>query len=297
MTGMRVGVIDVGSNTVRLLVASVAGDTVRTLREERVHLGLGEEILHYDRVRRRKLDEVREVTGEYARIARKLGVRELETVVTAPGRQGNSPDRLIDAIHRATGAEVRVVSAEDEGRLAFAGAVSRANPGEGVVAVCDVGGGSTEVVVGTELLGPAWVRSVDLGSLRLTATLLPSDPPTTAEIDAAREAVRNGLAELEPPQPEIALATGGSARTLARVIGHEYGHTELEEVVEVLASRPAAESADVLEIRPTRARTLLAGALILEEVSRLLGQPFRPSRGGIREGAALRLAARRAAAA
>ena len=183
---MRVGVIDVGSNTVRLLVASVAGDTVRTLREERVHLGLGEEILHYDRVRRRKLDEVREVTGEYARIARKLGVRELETVVTAPGRQGDSPERLIDAIRQATGAEVRVVSAEDEGRLAFTGAVSRANPGEGVVAVCDVGGGSTEVVVGTELLGPAWVRSVDLGSLRLTAALFPSDPPTAAEIDAAR---------------------------------------------------------------------------------------------------------------
>ena len=297
MTGMRVGVIDVGSNTVRLLVASVAGDTVRTLREERVHLGLGEEILHYDRVRRRKLDEVREVTGEYARIARKLGVRELETVVTAPGRQGDSPERLIDAIRQATGAEVRVVSAEDEGRLAFTGAVSRANPGEGVVAVCDVGGGSTEVVVGTELLGPAWVRSVDLGSLRLTAALFPSDPPTAAEIDAARQAVRTGLAELEPPQPEIALATGGSARALARVIGHEYGRAELESIVDVLASRPAAESADALGVRPTRARTLLAGALILEEVSRLLGQPFTPSRGGIREGAALRLASRRAAAA
>ena len=193
--------------------------------------------------------------------------------------------------------DVRVVSAEEEGRLAFSGAVSRANPGEGVVAVCDVGGGSTEVVVGTELLGPAWVRSVDLGSLRMTASLLPGDPPTATEIDAARTAVRIGLAELEPPQPEIALATGGSARAVARVIGHEYGPVELERLVEVLASRPAAESATALGIRPTRARTLLAGALILEEVSRLLGQPFTPSRGGIREGAALRLAARLAAAA
>ena len=297
MTGMRIGVIDVGSNTVRLLVASVAGDTVRTLREERAHLGLGEEILHYGRVRRGKLDEVREVTGEYARIARKLGVRELETVVTAPGRQGDAPERLVDVIGRATAGDVRVVSAEEEGRLAFSGAVSRANPGEGVVAVCDVGGGSTEVVVGTELLGPAWVRSVDLGSLRMTASLLPGDPPTATEIDAARTAVRIGLAELEPPQPEIALATGGSARAVARVIGHEYGPVELERLVEVLASRPAAESAAALGIRPTRARTLLAGALILEEVSRLLGQPFTPSRGGIREGAALRLAARHAAAA
>jgi exopolyphosphatase/guanosine-5'-triphosphate,3'-diphosphate pyrophosphatase len=297
MTGMRIGVIDVGSNTVRLLVASVAGDDVRSLREERQHLGLGKEILLHGRVRRSKLDEVREVTGEYARIARKLGVRELETVVTAPGRQGDSPERLLDAIGRATGGDVRVVSAEEEGRLAFTGAVSRANPGEGVVAVCDVGGGSTEVVVGTELLGPAWVRSVNLGSLRLTASRLPGDPPTPAEIDAARDAVRSGLAELAPPQPEIALATGGSARAVARVIGHEYGPADLERVVDVLASRPAAESANTLGIRSDRARTLLAGALILEEVSRLLGQPFTPSRGGIREGAALRLAARHAAAA
>ena len=176
---MRVGVIDVGSNTVRLLVASVAGDDVRTrARGAAAPRTRARRSCIHGRVRRSKLDEVREVTGEYARIARKLGVRELETVVTAPGRQGDSPERLLDAIRRATGGEVRVVSAEDEGRLAFTGAVSRANPGEGVVAVCDVGGGSTEVVVGTELLGPAWVRSVDLGSLRLTASLLPSDPPT-----------------------------------------------------------------------------------------------------------------------
>ncbi len=80
------------------------------------------------------------------------------------------------------------------------------------------------------------------------------------------------------------------------MIGHEYGADELEGVVEVLRRRPAAESAEALGLRPNRAHTLLAGALILEEVSRLLGQPFTPSRGGIREGAALRLAARRVAA-
>jgi exopolyphosphatase/guanosine-5'-triphosphate,3'-diphosphate pyrophosphatase len=296
MTGMRVGVIDVGSNTVRLLVASVAGDTVRTVREEREHLGLGEEILRHGRVRRTKLDEVTTVTGDYARLARKLGVRELETVVTAPGRQGDSPERLLDAIGRATAAEVRVVSAEEEGRLAFAGAVSRADPVDGVVAVCDVGGGSTEIVVGTELLGPAWVRSVDLGSLRLTAALLREDPPEPEEVDVARSAVREAFATVEPPRPETALATGGSARAVARVIGRDYGPDELERVVSLLAERPAAENAAKLGLRPDRARTLLAGALILAEVSRLLAVRFAPSRGGIREGAAIRLAARRVAA-
>ena len=187
MSGMRVGVIDVGSNTVRLLVATVGNGHVRTVREERTHLGLGEELLRHGRIRRRKLDEVADVTGDYARIARKLGVRELETVVTAPGRQGDEPARLLDVLGRATAGEVRVVSAEEEGRLAFEGAVSRADTGESVVAVCDVGGGSTELVVGTQLLGPAWVRSVDLGSLRLTAALLPGDPPT-AEPRSSRRA-------------------------------------------------------------------------------------------------------------
>lgn len=296
MSGMRVGVIDVGSNTVRLLVATVGGGHVRTVREERTHLGLGEELLRHGRIRRRKLDEVAEVTGDYARIARKLGVRELETVVTAPGRQGDEPARLLDVLGRATAGEVRVVSAEEEGRLAFEGAVSRADTGESVVAVCDVGGGSTELVVGTALLGPAWVRSVDLGSLRLTAALLPGDPPTAAEIESARAVVQSGLAELDPPRPERALATGGSARAVARVVGHEYGPDDLERVVALLAARPAAESAKALGLRADRAHTLLAGALILAQVSRLIDVPFAPSRGGIREGAALRLAARRVAA-
>ena len=296
MSGMRVGVIDVGSNTVRLLVATVGNGHVRTVREERTHLGLGEELLLHGRIRRRKLDEVGEVTGNYARIARKLGVRELETVVTAPGRQGDEPARLLDVLGRTTAGDVRVVSAEEEGRLAFEGAVARADTGESVVAVCDVGGGSTELVVGTQLLGPAWVRSVDLGSLRLTAALLPGDPPTATEIESARAVVQSGLAELDPPRPELALATGGSARAVARVVGHEYDADDLERVVALLASRPAAESAKALGLRADRAHTLLAGAMILAQVSRLIGVPFAPSRGGIREGAALRLASRRVAA-
>jgi exopolyphosphatase/guanosine-5'-triphosphate,3'-diphosphate pyrophosphatase len=293
---MRVGVIDVGSNTVRLLVAAVGDGEVATLREERAQLGLGEELLRHGRVRRRKLAELAAVTGDYARIARKLGVRELETVVTAPGRQEDDPQRLLDTLGRATAGEVRVASPEEEGELAFAGAVARAGIGAAVVAVCDVGGGSTEVVVGTELRGAGWVRSVDVGSLRLTAALLHRDPPTPGQLEAARAAVREALAHVRPPRPETALATGGSARAVARIVGGAYGPDELEDVIELLAARPADESADAFGIRRERARTLLAGSLILAEVSRRLGVPFRPARGGIREGAALRLAAQRLAA-
>ena len=118
-----------------------------------------------------------------------------------PDARATSPPACSTYSDVATAGEVRVVSAEEEGRLAFEGAVARADTGESVVAVCDVGGGSTELVVGTQLLGPAWVRSVDLGSLRLTAALLPGDPPTAAEIESARAVVQSGLAELDPPRP------------------------------------------------------------------------------------------------
>ncbi len=296
MDEMKVGIVDVGSNTVRLLVASVGSGEVRSLQEERAHLGLGEEILLHGRVRRRKLEELAEVATEFGRIARKHRVRELETVVTAPGRQGDAPERLLKVLRRTTGAPVRIVSAEDEGRLAYTGAVARTEVGSRVVGVCDVGGGSTEVVVGTALLGPAWVRSVDVGSLRLTASFLHGDPPAAAEIERARAAVRVALTEIAPPLPELALATGGSARAIARIVGRAYDADRLQHVIAALASRSAEQTSRELALPFHRARTLIAGSLILAEVSRLLGVELTPAKGGIREGAALQLAAQRAAA-
>lgn len=288
---MRVGVIDVGSNTVRLLAAEVNAGSVTPLREERTHMGLGEEILRHGHIRDAKLDELTQVVRGYSRVAAKLRVETLETVVTAPGRQGDAPEHLARSLAMATGGSVRIVSPEEEGRLAYTGAVSRAEVHDGVIAVCDVGGGSTEIVVGMPLVGPAWVRSVNVGSLRLTLALLQGDPPPPGRIGAAREAIREAFASIRPPRPELALATGGSARAIARVVGGPYGEPELEQLVQSVASRPADRSAKELGLAPHRARTLLAGALVLQEVARLLGTTFTPARGGIREGAALRLAA------
>ena len=200
MEEMRVGIIDVGSNTVRLLVGDVRSGSVESIREEREFLGLGAEILAHDRIRLHKLRRVAEVTEEYAAIARQDNVRRLETVVTAPGRQGSSADELVSTLARATDASVRVVSAEEEGRLAFLGAVSRSSISEGVVAVCDVGGGSTEIVLGTPHLDPGWIRSVNLGSLRLTAAKLPGDPPAAADIAAARSAVTRRARGIRYPE-------------------------------------------------------------------------------------------------
>ena len=296
MGAMRVALVDVGSNTARLLVADVDG-SIDAVREEKAYLALGGELVRLGRLTKRKVAEAGSVARRFARLARRLHAERLETVVTAPGRQ-SSAEPLLRELGRATQGPVRVLSAEEEGRLAYLGALARETQVlPDVVAVCDVGGGSTEIAAGTPLLGPAWVRSADLGSLRLTRSCLHADPPTADEVEAARRLVRAALAPLSPPRPELALAVGGSARAAAKVVGRTLGPDDLEYVASLCASRRSAKVARTFGLDYPRAETLLSGALLLAEASRLLGVPFRLGHGGLREGAALALAARSEAAA
>lgn len=287
---MRVGVLDVGSNTARLLVADV-DCTVERVREEKAYLALGAQVLRLGRLSDKKVAEAAEVARRYARIARRLDVERLETIVTAPGRQACA-EALLDALEAGTRAPVRVLSADDEGRLAFAGALAlEGKELPDLVAVCDVGGGSTEIAVGRPSAGPGWIRSADLGSLRLTRSCLASDPPTRREIEGARNRIAEAFAELTPPRPAVALAVGGTARAASKLVGRTLGPAELEEVVASCARRPSAKLARSFGLDAARAETLLAGALLLAEASRRLRAPFRLARGGLREGAALALAA------
>jgi exopolyphosphatase / guanosine-5'-triphosphate,3'-diphosphate pyrophosphatase len=156
--------------------------------------------------------------------------------------------------------------------------------------VVDVGGGSTELAVGTPLLGAAWVRSADLGSLRLTRSCLHHDPPSRSEVSAARFAVATALDDMRPPAPDLALAVGGSARSIAKITGRRFDADELDRTAKLLARRPAAKAARSFGIGSDRAETLLAGTLLLAGASRVLRTELVLARGGVREGAALALA-------
>jgi exopolyphosphatase / guanosine-5'-triphosphate,3'-diphosphate pyrophosphatase len=162
--------------------------------------------------------------------------------------------------------------------------------------VCDVGGGSTQLAIGLPGRGPAWSRSLDLGSLRLTAQALDRDPPGKKAVNEARLLVRRQFAGLVLPLPMQALAVGGSARALRRLVGGSLGHDELRAAVRTLRKLPSSEIAAAYGIGPERARTLTAGALVLAEVQRRLVVPLTVGRGGVREGAALALAAEQTAA-
>jgi exopolyphosphatase/guanosine-5'-triphosphate,3'-diphosphate pyrophosphatase len=293
-----VAIVDIGSNTARLLVASVSetGEVVQ-LRRERRYLRLGDDVHALGRIGAEKLAEAGEVARRFARIARRARVDRLETVVTAPGRQAANGDELVRVLADETAAPVVVLSGEDEGRLAWEGAVARmAEPPE-VVAVSDLGGGSCELAVGTPALGPAWVRSLDLGALRVTREYLGGDPPSRKRVAHARARIAELVAIFEPPSPDTTLVVGGTARAIGRIVGRRFGARELDDLTETLTTTRAEKVTSSHGVTAERAHTLLGGALVLDELARRLGTDLEVGRGGLREGAALALARHRAAVA
>jgi exopolyphosphatase/guanosine-5'-triphosphate,3'-diphosphate pyrophosphatase len=289
METVRVAIVDVGANTLRLLVAVPDGPQVVPVHQEKEQLGLGEEVERYGYISAGKCTQAVEVARVQTRKARRLGCERIEILVTSPGRQSANSDEFADALANGTGVPVRILSSEEEGMLAWDGAVSALEDPPASAAVCDIGGGSAQLVVGTLEAGPAWVRSVDLGSLRLTTRLLAdADPPSPEAVEAARVAVADAFDGVVPPVAQIGLAAGGTARALRRVVD-TLDPDGLAEAVTELSKLKQAKIAKRYGVAPQRAATLLGGAILFAEAQRRLGLPLELARGGVREGSALAL--------
>jgi exopolyphosphatase/guanosine-5'-triphosphate,3'-diphosphate pyrophosphatase len=289
-----VAVVDVGSNTVRLLVTG-DGSELLSLRER---LRLGESVEQHGLIPASKLAELADCVSHFAAAARAEGAHALEVLVTSPGRQAANGAELGEVLAEAARAPVRILSSQEEGRLAFVGALGASSaPGRKRVAVVDVGGGSAQVVAGTRRAGPDWFRSIDLGSLRLTSRLLSGDPPGAAAVARARAEVARELDSFSAPVVGSAFAVGGSARALRRLYGSRLGGGELTEAVEILTFTAGSELSERFGVSLARAATLAAGAVILEALQARLEVPLKVSRTGLRHGALLELAERQLAAA
>jgi exopolyphosphatase / guanosine-5'-triphosphate,3'-diphosphate pyrophosphatase len=289
MERVRVAIVDVGANTLRLLVAVPEGRNVLPVHEEKEQLGLGEEVERYGYVSAAKCAQAVDVARSQTRRAQRLGCERIEILVTSPGRQSANSDEFADALARGTGVPVRILSSEEEGMLAWDGALAALDDPPASAAVCDIGGGSAQLVVGTVETGPAWVRSVDLGSLRLTTRLLAdSDPPSAKAVEAARAAAAEAFEGVVPPVAQIGLAAGGTARALRRVVGR-LDEDGLAEAVTELSKLKRAKITKRYNVPAPRAATLLGGAILFTEAQRRLGLPLELARGGVREGSALEL--------
>ena len=288
---MLIGVVDVGSNTVRLLVSRHG----TPIRSERRMLRLGADVEQYGRIEEPKLSATAAVVRRFAKIARSERVDQLEVLITSPGRQADNGAELRDVLAAAARCPTRILSAVEEGRLAFFGAIAAAGPPlDQVVAVVDVGGGSAQVAIGTTRHGPRWVRSIDLGSQRLTSRMLSAEPSGFDAIELARAEVATSMSQ-PSSSPHLALAVGGSARAVKRIVGGRLGPEEFERALAVLGRTSTKRVAAKFAIDEARIPTLAAGVVLLAALQARLGTPLRVVRGGLREGALAELAARIAA--
>lgn len=286
---MRGACIDIGSNTTRLLVADCDGQHLREIHQARAFTRIGYDMAADGRIGGPKVAEVGEVVAVQLDRARELGADRVRCVATAALRRAlNAREAVTWLERRCPGLTVEVLSEEEEARLAFLGAsLTLPQPPNGPLGLVDVGGGSSEMVVGEVGRGVAWWVSVPLGSGDLTARFVRADPPAAAELARARGEVQAVLGEIEPPRPALALAVGGSATALVSLAGGVLDPPALEQALELLTRSSVAEVAADTGLDAERVRLLPAGLLILLEASLRLDRPLMIGSGGLREGVLL----------
>jgi exopolyphosphatase / guanosine-5'-triphosphate,3'-diphosphate pyrophosphatase len=280
--------VDIGTNTTRLLVAERDGPGLREVVAVRrfLHLAPGDDgAIPPDAVA-----ALAATVAAHVRLAREHAVDEVRVVGTAAIRGARNRDDLCAAVQRAAGVRVEVLTGEQEAALAFAGALATlTHPPAGPIGVIDVGGGSSELVIGTAEGGVTWWTSLPIGSGTLAERHLHSDPPALDELAAVRAEIDVALADVNPPATEIVLAVGGSATTLAAATGGELAPATIARILAVLIAEPAAEAAKRLGLHIERVRLLPVGLLALEAAWGAFGQaPLQIALGGLREGVVLR---------
>lgn len=285
---MRRACIDIGSNTTRLLVAECDGQQLHSLHETRAYTRLGRGRERDGALSQAKLREVSDVVGEQLELARKLGAGEVLAVATAAIRRASNGEALVALIESEHGLAVKILSGEAEARLAFFGAAcTLGHEPAGALGVVDVGGASSEIVVGRSPDAVSWFRSLRLGSGELADHCLHSDPPTPAEFERARREVDAALAGVEPPRPVEAVAVGGSASSLRRVAGPVLDGEAFGRALRLLGSERAVDLARRFGLDAERVRLLPAGLLILQAASERFGSALQVGHGGLREGVLL----------
>jgi exopolyphosphatase / guanosine-5'-triphosphate,3'-diphosphate pyrophosphatase len=286
---MRLACVDIGSNTTRLLVAEVDGGGVwRELMTQRAYTLIGKQTGESGELPPKLIAHVAEVVSTQVRLAREMGADDIMIVATAAVRGAPNKEKLVKTILDRTDVPVRVLSGHEEAQLAFVGATKRLGaPADGTIVVIDVGGGSTEIAIGTVDDGPSWDNTFRVGSGMLTEAYVTSDPPSVRELGLVRKHVGGVFEGLELPDVDKAVAVGGTATSLRRLVGAELAHDTLERGIRILAEAPAADVAERFDLAPERVRLLPAGMLVLEELSDLLSLPLSIGNGGLREGVIL----------
>jgi exopolyphosphatase/guanosine-5'-triphosphate,3'-diphosphate pyrophosphatase len=283
----RVAVVDIGSNSTRLLVAEVAGGSLSELQRESIVTRLGEGVDATGRLGDEPQRRVFAAIDGYAGAIARHGADVSTAVLTSAVRDAANGAEFTAVVRERYGLDARTLSGDDEARLTFLGATAARDPDDPTpLLVIDIGGGSTELVVGAGGAVDFHV-STQVGVVRHTERHLHSDPPTRAELEAlatdARAAIEAAVPAEIRERAGAAVAVAGTATSCAsidlaldpydsaRVEGHVLTRARLGELRDRLAAVPLAERRGVTGLDPARAPTIVAGAEVLLEVLSAFG--------------------------
>ena len=298
-----VGFIDLGTNSLRLIVIRPQphhGYTVLTDEKETVRLGEGEFKGHNLQVE--AMHRAAFVCRKFAELSRSFGVKELHGVATAATREAHNRRQFLELVRRESGLDLRVISGKEEARLIYLGVSRGINLGDKRAVFVDIGGGSTEIIVG----GPQTYQYLDttkVGSIRLTNLFFKpgEDGPISRakylEIQRyARNAMIRAVQRVRPLKYDFAVASSGTALNLANVAAHRFFGRELKredtltlrnlkEIARELCDLPLKERRKVEGLNPSRADIIVSGAAVLETfMDELELDEIRLSERGLRDG-------------
>ncbi|HEY6695536.1 MAG TPA: Ppx/GppA family phosphatase [Solirubrobacteraceae bacterium] len=278
----RVAVVDIGTNSTRLLVAEVDDGSLTELQRESIVTRLGEGVDATGRLGEEPQARVFAAIDRYAEAIDRHGATTRVVVMTSAVRDAANGAEFAATVTERYGLQGRTLSGDDEARLSYLGATAARDPDDpSALLVIDIGGGSTEMIVGARGAVEFHV-STQVGVVRHTERHLHSDPPTAAELAALAADARAALEAAVPAEirerPAAAVAVAGTATSCAsidleldpydpaRVEGHTITRARLEELRDRLAALPLAERRGVTGLDPNRAPTIVAGTVILLEV-------------------------------
>ncbi|MFN8160596.1 MAG: Ppx/GppA phosphatase family protein [Solirubrobacterales bacterium] len=278
----RIAVIDVGTNTTRLLVADVReGEIAEIERHSRVtRLGRGVDLS--GKLSSEGIEAVCETVARYTARYQELGAERVRAIATSAVRDAANGEAFVAELRERFALSPQVLEGTEEARLTYTGATWGRPPGPSTLVV-DIGGGSTELIVGTggEI---SFATSLQIGVVRQTERHIVSDPPTAAELDALAGNVEGVIGEALSDHPEAqaiaAIGVAGTSTQLAamdlgldpydpaRVHGHVLSLAAIQRMLARLSTVPLAERRRIVGLDPDRAPTIVAGVVILIEVLR-----------------------------
>jgi exopolyphosphatase/guanosine-5'-triphosphate,3'-diphosphate pyrophosphatase len=301
---VRVAVIDQGSNSSRLLIADVTAGRVREVQRTTQITRLAQGVDKTGRLADEAIERVTKVFDEFrAAIDRQGAERTIAVATSAVRDAANGPDfRAI--VSERFGFDLQILSGDEEARLSFKGATAERPPGGAPTLMIDIGGGSTELVIGVPGEDPSFHVSTQAGAVRQTERHINSDPPRAKELTALADEVRailtGAVSEDLRRATKSGIAVAGTATSLAaieqkldpydpeRVHGYELQRASAERILSELAAMTEDERRHVPGLHPDRAPTICAGIVILIEALRAFGlDTVETSEADILHGAAL----------